>query len=204
MTALYVKSRQLNRCALVLLVLGLVGLLWGEVRLQLPSLRGGGSILLPLVLILPVAFAVVISLSTRSWLPELERTAPRNLARLRLVHAAGLCVLACALIVAPLAAGSGSADALAGVRNLLGCAGLGYIGAVLAGGELSWLLPLAYALPVPLLGVDASHRPESWAWMLDPAGAGRSWIWAGALIAVGVAAFAARDARPTAAAEVEP
>lgn len=195
MVELYVKSRRLGRSVALLLVLGVIAWVWGKYQLNLPSLRSSETVLVPVILVVPVACAVVVGLSTRSWMGDLERAAPRRLAPWRFAHAVVLLFIAVALLAPAMDSGYAAYGSAAALRNILGYAGLAFLCAAVVGGELSWMLPLAYALPLPLLGVDAYGDPEAWAWSLQPVSSASSWVWALALIVAGVGAFSVLSPR---------
>lgn len=195
MTKLYVKSRQLRQAVLLLLVLGIIAWAWGQYQLHLPSLRTSETVLVPVILVVPLASAIVIGLSTRTWLSDIESISPRRLAWWRLAHALILCAIGAAFLVPAMDSGHSSYGALAALRNILGYTGLAYLCASVAGGELSWMLPLAYALPAPLFGVNEDRSIASWAWSLQPAGSYTSWVWALVFIVIGIGAFVAHAPR---------
>lgn len=194
----YVKSRQMMRAAGMLLALGAVTAAWGEHVLQLPNLRASSeSILYPVVLIVPAACAIVIGSTTRGWLGDIELTAARPLRAWRLAHAVGLCLLAAAILVPASSAGSDGYGATAAVRNIIGYSGCVFLCAAVLGSDLAWVLPLAYALPAPLLGVNAQQEIAWWAWPLQKADVASSWAWALTLAAIGVAVWVQRSSRPS-------
>lgn len=192
------KSRQLGRAVLLLFLLGVVALVWGHYQLQLPTLRSSETVFIPLILVVPIACGVIIGVSTRTWVGELERTSARQLVWWRLTHALALCTIGIVFLVPAMDSGYSSYGATAALRNILGYTGLAYLCASLAGGGLSWLLPLVYALPVPLFGVNEYGEVASWAWPLQPAGSYVSWAWALAFIIIGVGAFTGHSPRRTA------
>jgi hypothetical protein len=192
MIGLYVKSHRLGRAVLLLFALGVVAWMWGQYLFHMPSLRSSETVLVPVILIVPVASAVVVGVSTRTWMGDFERIAPRRLALCRLAHALILCAIGVACLVPAMDSGFDSYGSVAALRNILGYTGLAFLCASLAGGGLSWVLPLAYALPVPLLGVDQYHNVLWWAWPLQPANSYLSWMWALAFFVVGLSAYVAR------------
>ena len=195
MIKLYMKSRQLGRSVLMLFVLGIASWVWGRYQLSLPSLRSSETVLIPVILVIPVACAVVVGLSTRTWMSDLEDVSPRRLAWWRFSHALILFVIATAFLAPVMDSGYAAYSSSAAFRNILGYVGLAYLCASVVGGELSWMLPLAYALPLPLLGVNEYGNPESWAWSLQPAGSVGSWVWALTFIVIGTVMFTAHAPR---------
>lgn len=197
MIRFYIKSRQLGWAVLLLFALGGISWVWGQYRLSLPSLRSSETVLIPVILVVPVACAVVLGLSTRTWMGDLERIVPRRLVWWRFAHALILFAIAAAILAPAMDSGYAAYGSTAALRNILGYTGLAYLCAAVVGGELSWMLPLSYALPLPLLGVNEYGDPESWAWSLQPAGSPGSWAWALAFIVIGIGAFTARVPRKT-------
>ncbi|WP_040668016.1 hypothetical protein [Nitrolancea hollandica] len=199
MIGLYVKSHRLGRAVLLLFALGVVAWVWGQYLFHMPSLRSSESVVVPVILIVPVASAVVVGVSTRTWMGGFERIAPRRLALWRLAHALILCSIGVACLVPAIDSGYGSYGSVAALRNILGYAGMAFLCASVAGGGLSWVLPLAYALPVPLLGVDHYHNVLWWAWPLHPADSYLSWTWALTFFVVGLSAYVVSTPRDTVA-----
>ncbi|MDQ3850214.1 MAG: hypothetical protein M3296_06335 [Actinomycetota bacterium] len=194
----YAKSRQILRAAGMLGLLGVMTAAWGEYELRLPNLRASSeTVLYPIVLIVPAACAIVIGSTTRGWLGDIEVTAARPMRAWRLAHALGLCLLAAAILAPAASAGSHGYGSAVAVRNVLGYCGLVLLAAAVVGSELSWVPPLAFALPVPLLGVNAQHQIASWAWPLQPANVAMSWGWALAIAAIGVGVWVQRSSRPS-------
>lgn len=107
--------------------------------------------------------AIAIGLSARSPFGDTERIVSRPLPLLRLIHLAGLLVLAAlALGFANRAESEPWAEWML-VRNLAGYAGLALVAARLASASLSWIAPVGYVMAVLM---TLSER--RWAWPLKP------------------------------------
>jgi hypothetical protein len=130
-----------------------------------------GALQLPLVF--EAACASIIAVATASPLGEPERVTGPWLSPLRLITTLTLtAAAAAALIAAGLGATltGGASDVL---RNLAGVTGLGLLGAVILGGGLAWIAPLAYLLASVYALYTQWHGPAlttPWLWPARPPG----------------------------------
>lgn len=189
MTGLYIKSRQITRSLVWLVVFGVLAWAWGRYQLQLPSIRRTETALVPVLVVVPLGSALVLGLSTRSWLKDLDDTAALDLWRWRAVHALVLPAVAAVTLVPGMLDGSETYGPAATIRNLVGYVGLAYIGAVLVGASLSWVVPTTYALLAAALATNSPAVLDSWAWPLRPSTSALSWAWAVTLAVAGTVLF---------------
>jgi hypothetical protein len=193
---LHARSRRVPPGLLALLACGAV--LWaalahhwwygtGPAASELPTLIEGCA-------------AAIIAVTTHSPFGEPERATPGWLPALRL----GTALLLCGAAIGLLAAGAAVAyDPKAGValtggilpvaRNVLGFTGVGYIVALVIGGLLSWIGPLAYVAICQFAAVANYSEPLTWA-SRPPADRG-GWIAAVAVFVAGLTALTLRGPR---------
>ena len=177
---LYLRSRLAGWAALALAATG------GLTGLWLTRLEGPGAPLQLLLVVMPLAGAVVIGASTRAPFGELEATASRPLPVLRLGHLAGLLALgAVALSAAVRAWGVANIEEQV-LRNLAGFAGLALVTAPLLGSRLSWVAPLVYGVLAFWVGASGPNGYAPWAWPLQPGGDDIALRTALALLAAGL------------------
>jgi hypothetical protein len=139
------------------------------------------DVILPLVTaLLPAA---VIAGSTGHPFGELERVTARPLAPLRLVH---LSLLVAVALTTVTVRHPGSAAA----RDLVGLTGVALLTAAVLGANLSWTVPLGYA--VVCLGASGLDRPNLLVWPLLPAADHGAAALAVALLGLGVAVSCGR------------
>lgn len=191
---LYLRSRLAGWAIVGFVVIALAGWLWVARHGHQPR-----SVLLALVTV-PLAAACVIGVGTHSPFAELEQTVSRSLALPRLVHLAGL-LGAAALILGGVAFAWPPDDAMVIVfRNLVGFAGLAFIGARLLSGLLSWPLAVAFGMVAfvsPSVIQAGEEEPPRWAWPLWSGEDKPAMIMAVAFLVVGfglVVLFGARQA----------
>jgi hypothetical protein len=154
--ALHATSRRVLTCLIVLAACAIA------LRTALHWLPGTGVYSRQIPLTIEAAAAAVIGVTTRSPFGEAERATGRWLPFLRL----GTCLALAAAAVGALAAGSASAHLAGGtmaiLRDLAGFTGIALLTAVLVGGALSWIGPIAY------LGVTLPALTSGWA---------TPWVW---------------------------
>lgn len=146
-------------------------------------------------LIVEAAAAATVAVTTRSPFGESKRATGTWLPYLRLGAAVGLTVAA----FISLLAGAAGADLLGGttalLRNVIGIAGVGLLSAIIIGGSLSWIGPLAY-LAFAEEAISAGwHTP--WMWPARPPGDLSGAICAALVFGVGLAVISVRGARVT-------
>jgi hypothetical protein len=151
-------------------------------------------------MLLEAGAAAIIVVTTHSPFGEPERATGRWLPCLRLGLAVALCGAAIGLIAAGAAIGydpkSGVylADGMLPVaRNILGFTGVGLLAALVTGGLVAWIGPLAYQAICQFALIARYTEPYTWA-SRPPADRG-GWIAAMVAFAIGLVAFTIRGPR---------
>lgn len=160
---LYLRSRLAGWAIVGFVVIALSGWLWVARHGHQPW-----SVLLALVTV-PLAAACVIGVGTHSPFAELEQTVSRSLALPRILHLAGLLGTAALILGGAAIAWPPVDDVVIVLRNLIGFAGLAFIGARLLGGLLSWPLAVAFGMVAfvsPFVIRAGEAEPPRWAWPL--------------------------------------
>jgi hypothetical protein len=184
---LHAASRRVLTCLIVLAACAIA------LRTALHWLPRTGVYSRQIPLTIEAAAAAVIGVTTRSPFGEAERATGRWLPFLRL----GTCVALAAAAAGALAAGSASAHLAGGtvgmLRDLGGFTGIALLTAVLLGGALSWIGPIAY------LGVTLPALNSGWTtplvWPARPPHDSGAAICAAVVFAVGLALITLRGAR---------
>jgi hypothetical protein len=184
---LHAASRRVLTCLLVLAA-GAVAL-----RTALHWLPRSGVYSRQIPLTIEAGMAAVIGVTTRSPFGEPERTAGRWLPFLRLGNGLALPLAA----VGALAAGSASAHLAGGtagmVRDMAGFAGIALLTAVLVGGALAWIGPVAYlGITTPALSAGWT---TPWIWPARPPHDQGAAICAALVFAAGLMLVTVRGAR---------
>ena len=192
---LYLRSRRTPHALAALAAMAGLGVLWANAMLQVPMLRGNNQIYIPVMFFIPLLSASVIGAAVYSPFGEVERASSRSLSALRLEHLAGL--LAVALTTLMLAAMEWRYDwaELILARNLAGFAGLAFMGAVLLGSRLSWVVPMAFGIIAYRLGAIGYGKFAWWAWPMQPIQNDPAWILSLGLLLVGLSAVSLQGAR---------
>ena len=129
------------------------------------------TLTIPWAVVIPVAAAAVIGVSTRSAARDQEITTARSLPELRALHLGALLALA----VAATAVGSfrlvpsfpTDLSGPAAVRNLVAFTGLSLASAALLGSSLAWPVPLTLAIAATTVGASGG-TPRWWALPIHP------------------------------------
>ncbi len=188
----------LRRAVGAMSVISATGLLFADMPIVSPLSNSDDVI--HLHLLLPAAMAAVISGCLQDPSPELSSVTPHRPFAMRIMLALGLTTIAMAMLVSVGLASQGHASAPAVCRNLLVCVGLALAGLQWRDPSLSWILPIALAGITILMGYGGSEsQPHWWSILLYPTGSSAASAIAGALVAVGLAAYAFRGAPGTAA-----
>ena len=167
--------------------ISLLGWLGATLLLTLPYGQAQEILLAPVLLFVPLAAACVLGTSAGSPFGDLDLTAARSLSSLRFLQLSGLLVCG-SLALSLIAVGWELPHAeLQLTRNLAGLSGLALLAAHLLGAGLSWTLPLVYVSLVQFAGRNAKGDLASWAWPMQPATDGGSWVAALGLIVCGLA-----------------
>jgi len=197
---LFLRSRQVERALMLLLVLGTATLLWR--RLSDGDLLNNDLMITGL----PAAAAIIIGASTGSPFRDVEDAARHWLPALRLPHLVGLVLLATGALAVATAAWHVPDIQWALVRNLILFAGLALLGAWLVGPGLGWLLPVGYGFLAFLATLLAAGQPHHqlqwaksdvpWAWSLHAGKEHEAALVASLVLVIGlgiVAQWGARD-----------
>jgi hypothetical protein len=184
---LHAASRRVLTCLLVLAACAVA------LRTALHWLPSTGAYSRQIPLTIEAGAAAVIGVTARSPFGEPERATGRWLPFLRL--GIGLALLAAA--VGALAAGSASAhlaDGTAGLaRDLAGFTGVALLTAVLVGGSLAWIGPVAYlGIATPAL---SGGWTTPWVWPARPPHDRGAAICAALVLAAGLMLITVRGAR---------
>lgn len=190
LVALHAASRRVLTC-LIVLAACLIAL-----RTALHWLPRTGVYSRQIPLTIEAAAAAMIGVATRSPFGEAERATGRWLPFLRL----GTCLALAAVAVGALAAGSAAAHLAGGtvgmLRDLAGFTGIALLIAVLLGGALSWIGPIAYlGVTLPAL---TSGWTTPWVWPARPPHDHGAAICATLAFAAGLALITLRGARDSA------
>ena len=187
LVSLHAASRRVLTCLLVLAGCAVA------LRTALHWLPRGGFYSRQIPLTIEAGAAAVIGVTTRSPFGEPERAAGRWLPFLRLGGALALALAA----LGALAAGAASAHLTGGtagmVRDLAGFTGLALLTAVLAGGALAWIGPVAYlGITMPAL---SGGWTTPWTWPARPPHDRGAAICAALIFAAGLMLVTVRGAR---------
>jgi hypothetical protein len=193
---LHLRSRRVPAALAALAACGVT--LWTGLNFHWFSSSGDAAVEVPMLL--EACAAAIIAVTAHSPFGEPERAAGRWLPFLRLGLVLALCGAAIGLLAAGAAAGY---DPKAGVyladgilpvaRNVLGFTGVGLLFALVTGGLLAWIGPLAYQAICQYALIAGYTEPLTWA-SRPPADRG-GWIAALAAFAIGLAAFTVRGPR---------
>jgi hypothetical protein len=190
LAALHASSRRVLTCLIVLVAFAIA------LRTALHFLPRSGVYSRQIPLTIEAAVAAVIGVTTRSPFGEAERATGRWLPFLRL----GTCLGLAGAAVAALAAGSASAHLAGGTAGMLrdagGFIGIALLSAVLLGGALAWIGPIAYlGVTVPAL---SSGWTTPWIWPARPPHDHGAAICAAVVFAAALAVITLRGARDSA------
>jgi hypothetical protein len=193
---LHLRSRRVPSALVALLACGVV--LWAA--LEYHWWYGTGSSASELPTLLEGCAAAVIAVTTHSPFGEPERATGRWLPVLRPALVLALCGAAIGFLALGAAVafdpktGTGLVGGVLPVaRNLLGFTGVALLCALVVGGLLSWVGPLAFVGVCQCAAIAGYSEPITWA-ARPPADRG-GWIAAMVVFAVGLAAFTIRGPR---------
>lgn len=188
---LFLRSRSAARAALWLVASAVVA--WALLRAS-----DDRAVIKLVLIILPLAPAVIIGAGQYSPFGELEQTASHMLPALRLAQMVVLLALAGGTLAAANSAAGGEDFRWLLVRNGAGYAGIALLGGRLTGASLSWLPPLAYGMFVLVAPLGALLERESrWLWPIQPPVERPAGAIAVALLVVGLAVASCLGARIT-------
>lgn len=163
-TRRFVTSRRLLPTTAVLVLIQAAAVLIGTAEFRRTEDSSHGT---PWMIFVPLLSAALIGMSLRSPLDRFDRLAVRRLAGWRLAQFTILFTVAAVGTVQLTADLTGPATTTAGLRNLIGFTGLALLTAGLAGGHLSWLPPVTWALTAATLG-DPRNTGPAWDWPVRP------------------------------------
>jgi hypothetical protein len=181
---LYLFSRRAPATLVALVACG-VAL---RAALQWPSISGGG-----LALLIEAGAAALVTVACGSPFGEPERATGRWLPWLRFGAALGLTAAAFGALAAGSAAAHLPGGYLAVLRNLAGVTGIGLLCAVVLGGALAWIGPMAYVVLAEVALKDAWKTP--WAWPARPPEDHGAALCAGLVFVAGMVVVTVRGAR---------
>jgi hypothetical protein len=156
------RSRQTERAAITLVAISIGAWLWGR-WLGCDE----GALCVALVLF-PLFAGGILGVVTASPFGELERTASRPLIDLRAIQTKGLLAIAAVGLLAATWTWQIDGARELTLRNLSGFAGLSLLAAVLIGGRLAWIGPVAYGLGSYAMIADGNNH--GWVLPFQPAG----------------------------------
>jgi hypothetical protein len=189
LTWLHWRSRRAPAAVLALAVCG--GVLCAALRLQWTFNSGHFAQELPMIV--EGGAAAVLVITTHSPFGEPERTASRWLPYLRLVTVLAMTGMAIGILQLAVTGASLDGGVLVMARNVLGITGIGLLTSLVTGGLLAWIVPMAYVAFAEYALLQSWTNP--WTWPVRPPDDRGAWLCAGAVFAVGLAAFTIRGAR---------
>lgn len=195
---LWLRIRRLKASIVVVIALGVILIFIGDTGPPFPSLLGGGMLSVPLVLMLPLAIAIVLAYGLAAGDPVLEAIAVRGMLSLDVLFV--LAVTGMALAVST-AMGMLITDRLylAAGRNSVGYVGLMLVGRRFIGGQAAPVVAVAFAFIAALFGshVDQYRHTYVWAWPLADATEPLSWCLAVGTLIIGIALALSRPVTQT-------
>lgn len=183
---LWLRVRRAREVALTILAFGLLLVITTALYLPLPNFFGGGMIAIPVGFILPMIIPVALTWSLTQGSPVLEAVASRPIRHFDTAYLLAAALFAFALCLLAYHVG-GNPIALAAGRNVLGYLGLTLIGSRVAGPMSAAMVPAALIMTTSLFGSHATGYPRWWAWPIAPFNRPESWLFALALLILGVA-----------------
>jgi hypothetical protein len=178
---LYLVSRRIP--AAVGLLAGLGAVLWAALHWHW-DIAGGAAARLVVPLVVETGAAGVIAVTSYGPFGEPERATGRWLPYLRLGAAVGLTAVAVGVLAVGATGGFMPGGSLALLRNVAGMAGTGLLSAVLLGGALAWVGPMAYLLVTE--GALAGGWTTPWIWAGRPPHDAGGAICAGLVFGAGI------------------
>lgn len=208
LTRLYLRSRGLPQDLLALVALTVLAW-WAATWLPGYFPAAPGDPRLPVVVLIPLLAAVVISTGLTSPSPVLDLTVPLPWWRWRVVHVLGALTVSGGLLGGVLTSEVGSYvnsyDSSVMIRNLIGFLGMACLAAAAVGAHLSWTVPMGYGIAVYFVvaALDVALPDEQvpqglariWYWQMQPAGEDISWLVALCLLIAGVGFVSIRASR---------
>jgi hypothetical protein len=186
---LYLRAHIVSIAAAAIIVIG--GILYAVASLMVRSDSFGDQALIPTVVIGPIALAIAVTSTVDDPSDEILRSAPFRIGRARVGHVLVLVFLA-ALVLLPLSTFPGMVlSAPAGIRNLVGYAGLGLVTSWFTTGRWAWVAPVVYGLGA-LTVEGAARSGHLFFWPTRPDSSAIAWVIAVVLFGLGLVACAVR------------
>lgn len=183
----YARAHHVFGTVIGLLVIAAVEVAWADVELDLPAARQGGSISVPLLVVIPIAFAAVVAASMHSHMQRLEQTATHTLTTMTVIHTGSVLLVATVLAyLAGAVAGSVSFGSQAS-RDVLLWSGIAFAWGRVIGPRLSWTALLAALFPMTYFGSDNLERARWWAVPLHPPTESQYWVISVGVLVLGAA-----------------
>ena len=158
------------------------------------NIAGGAAAQMFIPLTIEAGAAAVIAVATYGPFGEPERATGRWLPYLRLAAALALTAAAYGALAAGATGGSLPGGSLALLRNVAGMTGLGLLAAVLLGGMLAWVGPMAYVL-VTEVALQGPIPTTPWVWPARPPDDLGAALCAAGVYAAGIVLITLRGAR---------
>jgi hypothetical protein len=187
---LHAVSRRIPAALSLLAALGV--LLWTALHYHW-NIAGGPAAQMFIPLTIEAGAAAVIAVATYGPFGEPERATGRWLPYLRLAAAVALTAAAFGALAAGATGGNLPGGSLALLRNIAGFTGLGLLCAVVLGGMLAWVGPIAYLL---VTEVALQGNPTTpWVWPARPSHDLGGALCAAGVFAAGIVLITVRGAR---------
>jgi hypothetical protein len=186
----WLKTRYAHICAVTMAMMALILYFSDNLHIPFPNLLHGSWISIPVALLLPTSVSIVVAFGLTAGDPFVEAIASRPLRLLDVIYTLAMAIITLAMCMlvwtikeTPLAMAAG--------RNALGYVGLTLIGRRMLGAQAAAILPAAFALASPIVGLRGTGEPHVWTWslvMIDDTGLWViSWVAASALLLIGAA-----------------
>lgn len=183
---LWLRVRRARQVALTILVFGLLLIPTTALYLPLPNFFGGASLAIPVGFVLPMVVPVALAWSLTQGSSMLEAVASRPIRRFDAAYLLTAGLFAFVLCLLAFIVGK-NPIALAAGRNVLGYLGLTLVGSRVGGPTSAALMPAALVMGTSLFGSHSTGYPRWWAWPIASSDRPESWVFALAILILGVA-----------------
>lgn len=183
---MFARARRTSSALIIIVALGVISHLLGDASVRLSE---NSSLSVPWVVVIPMATAAVIGISSRSAFSTIEAGTARALPALRLAHLAATLLIATAATLWGSSGLVGEFGPAAALRNLAGFTGLALISSLIFSGAAAWALPVAMGVSVLTAGASEG-RPHNWAWPIHNNTDGTALLIAVLLLLIGTIAQA--------------
>lgn len=191
--ALHARARGLPVAAALAVAITLLA--WAGAEALADSPRFGVAHRWPVALAAPLLLAVLAGPTLTGADPELEASTAVRWRRWRLLQALGTLAVSAILLASIGLREPTTYGASELVRNIGGLLGLVLLTAVVLGARLAWVLAGGYAVLAYLHGPPGQDQDPVWVWAVRRGTDEQSYVLSGALLALGVAAYAVSGAR---------